>query len=201
MDAISPQIYGWVLSAELPPSHEAPSAELALLVDDLVASGILRRCDQPLNARPRRPTTPEHDFGSLDIPPSTSKLHQPCVSIMTALASADWSLRCVSMIRIINRITSRSTPDHTEPCRADLHRAATLTWQFRNLRPWYPRDYLCLFDSLALLLFLLRHGIRCNWIFGVKEDPFAAHCWLQLGSIVLNEHLDRARLYTPIMMV
>lgn len=201
MDALSFQISGWALPSPLPQNHEVSPVELALLADDLVANGVLRRCNRLLAVPPRAPITPERDLVSSATPTCAPVSPRPWIGVMTALASADWSVRYASLPRIVSRITSSSTPDDAEPHRENLHRAATLTQQFRYLRPWYPRDYLCLFDSLALLLFLLRRGIRARWIFGVKEDPFAAHCWLQIGPVVLNEHLDRAKLYTPIMMV
>jgi hypothetical protein len=59
----------------------------------------------------------------------------------------------------------------------------------------------CLFDSLALLLFLRRIGVYPEWIFGVRTGPFAAHCWLQSGHIVLNDTVENVRSYTPIMSV
>jgi len=72
---------------------------------------------------------------------------------------------------------------------------------FHGLRPFFPRDYLCLFDSLALFIFLANHGVSPRWVFGVQSDPFAAHCWLQEGPLLLNDTLDRVTPYTPIMSV
>ena len=36
---------------------------------------------------------------------------------------------------------------------------------------------------------------------GVTSEPFAAHCWVQAGDIVLNETLSDANAHTPIRMV
>jgi hypothetical protein len=38
-------------------------------------------------------------------------------------------------------------------------------------------------------------------VFGVREAPFTAHCWVQDGAVVLNDHLENVDLYTPIMTV
>jgi hypothetical protein len=70
---------------------------------------------------------------------------------------------------------------------------------FKNLRPLYPRPYLCLFDSLALLEFLASYGSFPRVVFGVVADPFQAHCWLQEGNVVLDDDLERVGRYKPIL--
>jgi len=59
----------------------------------------------------------------------------------------------------------------------------------------------CLRRSVALAGFLSRRGIECSLVIGVRMRPFAAHAWVQHGDIVLNESLDEARRYTPILVV
>ena len=59
----------------------------------------------------------------------------------------------------------------------------------------------CLFDSLALKLFLARYGVFPDWIFGVRLNPFGAHCWLQHGDTLVNDSLDTVRQFTPLMRV
>lgn len=39
------------------------------------------------------------------------------------------------------------------------------------------------------------------WVFGVRTWPFAAHCWIQIGDLVVGDVLDRVRGYTPIRAV
>jgi hypothetical protein len=58
----------------------------------------------------------------------------------------------------------------------------------------------CLKEALALLYYLGRAGCAADWVFAVKGAPFAAHCWVQLGDIVLNDSLENVRAYTPIMV-
>jgi hypothetical protein len=80
--------------------------------------------------------------------------------------------------------------------------AAELVSLFFDSRPFlFSARNACLFDSLALLLFLRRFGVCPDWIFGVRAGPFAAHCWLQSGSVVLNDSVENVRSYTPIMVV
>lgn len=70
--------------------------------------------------------------------------------------------------------------------------------RFLSARRWLPHQAHCLTDSLALLLYLRRYGASAALIFGAKLDPFAAHCWLQAGTTLLNDRLDRIEGFTPV---
>ncbi|WP_374571406.1 lasso peptide biosynthesis B2 protein [Phenylobacterium sp. J426] len=59
----------------------------------------------------------------------------------------------------------------------------------------------CLVRSFALLCFLRRCGHDAAWCFGVSTWPFAAHCWLQVGEVALDDHPDQLAAYTPIHVV
>ena len=77
-----------------------------------------------------------------------------------------------------------------------------LVASFSTLRPFFfaAKDA-CLFDALALSEFLAAYGVYPVWLFGVQSRPFAAHCWLQLDGVVLNDTVDHIKRYTPIMAV
>ncbi len=201
MDALAPQIYGWHLPCAVQDVHTSSSGDDEQLLEDMLEAGILRpyQCGNPF-ARAHAPSA-TRDFTSLGKPLSTPGIRSEWVGTLAALASADFALRHAPLWRIVRRISARA-PQFSTAFPADRVTAAcALTERFRAIRPWFPRDYLCLFDSLALTLFLRRRGICASWIFAVREDPFAAHCWVQYGDLVLNEHLDRTRVYTPIMTV
>ncbi len=74
-------------------------------------------------------------------------------------------------------------------------------WEFARARRYVPIEPICLLESLSLLRFLSRRGLSANIVFGVASEPFAAHCWVQAGDIVLNETLSDANAHTPIRMV
>lgn len=85
---------------------------------------------------------------------------------------------------------------------ATLDRARDLTRTFLHLRPFaYAARDRCLLDSLTLAEFLASYGIRATCIFGVRANPFEAHCWLQIGSHVVNETPEMAQRYAPILSV
>lgn|SRR5690606_6619533 len=72
---------------------------------------------------------------------------------------------------------------------------------FRRARLYVPLEPRCLLDSLALTRFLARRQHSVNIVFGVTHKPFAAHCWVQAGDLVLNDTLGSARSHTPIRVV
>lgn len=65
-------------------------------------------------------------------------------------------------------------------------------------RPWIPGN--CLSRSLALLWFLRRHGYQPDLRLGVSlaERAFAAHAWVELDGVVLNDRRDVAERFTPL---
>jgi hypothetical protein len=130
--------------------------------------------------------------------------HLPAVSpfalprFFTACVWTDWSLRnrpidlTLATLRVRrDRLVDRAPEDR--------ELVARLVGVFNRLRPLYPRSYRCLFDALALLDFLVRHGLSPKIVFGVIADPFQAHCWLQLGTLLINEDDERVRRFAPIM--
>ena len=59
----------------------------------------------------------------------------------------------------------------------------------------------CLFDSRTMLELLYYHRIFPTWIFGVHTQPFQAHCWLQLGDLVVNDTVETVSRFTPILAI
>ncbi|MEJ0038588.1 MAG: lasso peptide biosynthesis B2 protein [Gammaproteobacteria bacterium] len=104
---------------------------------------------------------------------------------------------------VVGRVRARA--EHGRPRnRSPLPQARLqqLVGSFATLRPFFfaAKDS-CLFDALSLSEFLAGYGVFPNWVFGVQSRPFAAHCWLQLEGVVLNDTVDHVKRYTPIMVV
>lgn len=59
----------------------------------------------------------------------------------------------------------------------------------------------CLLKSLALQKMLSRHGHASVLVFGVRLNPFGAHCWVQQGDVVLNDTIERVGMFTIIRAV
>ena len=56
----------------------------------------------------------------------------------------------------------------------------------------------CLVRALAVQSTCRRYGIDSMLVFGVRMNPFGAHCWVQLGEMVLVGDYEQVRLFTPI---
>lgn len=123
-----------------------------------------------------------------------------CTAFFLASISASWKLRRYSMLKIVSSI-SEIKHQELEMEHQTHESLSSLTKIFHYLRPLYVRQYLCLYDSLALVHFLAKYHFFPLWVFGVKTQPFSAHCWVQAGDCVLNDKLDFVHEYTPIMAI
>jgi transglutaminase superfamily protein len=72
---------------------------------------------------------------------------------------------------------------------------------FRGVRSIFPAKYWCLFESLALIEFLARYHVFPDLVFAIRFEPWAAHCWVQYEQLLLNEDLETAHSFIPIMVV
>lgn len=79
--------------------------------------------------------------------------------------------------------------------------AMGLARDYLGARRIVPVEPNCLSDSLTLAYYLARRFEFPSIVFGVKLDPFGAHCWLQTGSEILNDAADRVREFTPVLVV
>lgn len=59
----------------------------------------------------------------------------------------------------------------------------------------------CLVRALVAHTACKNRGFKSKLVFGVIANPFAAHCWVQLGTTVLVGGFERSRLYVPILVV
>lgn len=195
------RLHGWTpmhkQTAPLAPTERDADA----LIESLLSRGILT--NDPQRGKPFACTC-------FDPPTSDLPLAQRAVrrrdlvrlfpGFLRAMMHADYRLRVRSIRSTIQAVELRRLRHGGRAETADYDRVAALVSAFRTLRPLYPRRVLCLFDSLALLDFLLPHRLFPHWVFGVVADPFSAHCWLQMGSVVINDDIDRVRRHTPIMV-
>jgi hypothetical protein len=73
--------------------------------------------------------------------------------------------------------------------------------RFHRWVPYAPVSGKCLLRSFMLLRLLRRRGHDAVWVFGVTTWPFAAHCWLQVGDVVLDDAFERLLPFRPILAV
>lgn len=73
--------------------------------------------------------------------------------------------------------------------------------RFTRARRSVPIETRCLLDSIAMTRYLADRQIYANIVFGVCADPFSAHCWVQSGSLVLNDTVGNVTGHIPIRVV
>lgn len=65
-------------------------------------------------------------------------------------------------------------------------------------RRYFPAKRRCVPDSLALARCLWRRGADAQLYFGVRLEPFAAHCWVQADDLLLSDPIDSIAEFTPV---
>ncbi len=174
------------------------------LVSQMLAHGML--VSDPYIGKPAVPVATVRPQRSLvefdlDLRPRASaaqlwRFGRSCLRAQLAL-----KLRPIqSIVETVRERKARRAPGG--PQAADPVRLRSLVTAFGRLRPlFYTLRSACLLDSLTLLHFLSAEDIHPDWVFGVKTEPFDAHCWLQQGEVLLNDVPDRVRQYSPILVV
>jgi Transglutaminase-like superfamily len=122
---------------------------------------------------------------------------------MCAWASAKTALRLGRLQVLVKRVQRRNE-QHSHVAAIELETVRGLLATFKAIRPllFASRDA-CVLESFVLCEFLSLHGIYPAWVFGVKTDPWGAHCWLQIDDSVLNiqnNSAEEASRYAPIMV-
>jgi hypothetical protein len=149
--------------------------------------------------------------------PTCSAIEQPAATsdrrlsaaIVVEVMTTVWWVRHQMKTRVLKEILETAGAYRNRKTGAHEIAASTapednLLWaneQFARARRYVPIEPICLLDSLSLLRFLSRRGLPANIVFGVTPEPFAAHCWVQAGEMVLNETLSDANAHTPIRKV
>lgn len=203
LSLLGPWIHGWqdVYDDEKPPNYRL-SADATNLANDLIARGILSESPRDAkNAAALKIVRPKSSLLNSTSPDSKLSPARYIAAFAIACARADWLLRTKEIRTIIRRASSRKLKHHMAREHHETQRMISLAQCFNRLRLLYPREYLCLFDSIALVEFLAMYSQYPSWVFGVVAEPFEAHCWLQEGDVLLNDTLERSSVYCPIMSV
>lgn len=121
------------------------------------------------------------------------------LSVLFWLAGQHLALRSGSLETALTRLSdARKLRPSVHEDAAGLHTvAATHNWTRRFL---LPHDQ-CLVRALALARHATAAGYGIDLVFGVKLRPFEAHCWVEHQGLVLDDHLDHVRRYTPILVI
>jgi hypothetical protein len=121
-------------------------------------------------------------------------------TFILSCATCKWRLTFCKLHTIVRLIRRRKFRKQT-PVVVTSKSVRRLVSIYNRLRPLFPHDFLCLFDSLSLIEFLAHYNCYPDMVFAVRLDPWSAHCWVQYHGIALNEDVDEARSYLPIMII
>lgn len=139
---------------------------------------------------------------ALPPPASTTVIHQPRPKL-PSVADLLAARRALNGLRRARRRGGLSAyldlAARDGPLARDPGATATAARLFWDLLAWAPATGECLQRSAALIAFLRARGLAADWVFGVRLWPFAAHCWVQLDDVCLNDDVDHLKVFTPIM--
>ncbi len=164
------------------------------LADSFVARGVLMEGQRDrwwMTPTPRRPTT-EWCMPDDPLPPRWSTV---CLALLCII---------VTLIRLRVRPFYSIVRDHAKtPRRSEQTRALSdraISAFLLSLRIW-PWSLQCMPTSVSLRTFLACYGVRSDLVVAVKLNPFAAHCWVQVGDRVIGDTLEQVCVFTPIRSV
>jgi len=198
--SINGRLHGWRNQSDATEHFPQFGVEADTLIESLMSSGIITA--NPSDGKPFAESEWPPCERAMEIPiPNTAAKHSfsRVARFFLACTTIDWHLRKKELSRTLARIERRRIRARSFAAIHDVAHASGLIASFKDLRPLYPRPYLCLFDSLSLLEFLASYRSFPRVVFGVVADPFQAHCWLQEGNVVLNDNFERISKYKPIL--
>lgn len=176
----------------------------------LSPDGVLRPTDKGVAATlleagladraPPRARRPSPAKPIVDLPPARRGARPSEIAALAgACAATAIAFRVKSFEALLESAASAPPfPIEPPPGGAAVLEAAAV---FARLQPWSPVGGKCLMRSYLQLQYLRRLGLRADWVIGVRTWPFMAHCWLQVGSVALDEDVERLVAYTPLMVI
>lgn len=197
-------VRGWPVGGAPADLPHNPEEGADALVSQMLAHGML--VTDPHIGKPAVPVTtsrPERSLIEFDLDTRPRTTAAQLWRFGRSFLQAQLSLKLRPVQSIVDSVRDRKTRRAARgPQEADPARLRSLATAFARLRPlFYTLRSACLLDSLTLLHFLSAEGIHPDWVFGVKTEPFDAHCWVQYGEVLLNDVPDRVRQYSPILVV
>lgn len=197
--ALSSCIAGWSIATS-DQALATKGANLDALVKPLIDQQMLT---SELTPRPPPPLLedPLESFDSWSPAQAASAWSDLVVMAWCGALTAIWlKRRCLADIATsVRRLRAEETSVEAQRS-PDKLRAAVAA--YLRLRPLlFTAHDRCLHDSLTLVRFLATKRLYPRWVIGARTRPFAAHSWVQSGTIVLNDVHEHARDYKPILVV
>lgn len=174
---------------ELSPEHER-------ILFGLAQQGLLVECVKGSNpTHCLAPRTPTRSLVETSVRAGLTNV----LWAVTRLAGAKYAMRRKPLQTVLDRLARRKAQQGLcEPLEDELVEIAAAFR--RGALVTTPLDQ-CLPRSIAAAHMLLDSHCRSELVIGVRLRPFAAHCWLQSGQVLINETVEEARNFTPILVI
>ena len=121
----------------------------------------------------------------------------PSVRILAHYLRCAWTAHRVRYLPIRDQLTAiRNARSPRKQPSGDIAEFAWYYQLIRNLRPHRPA---CLEDSVCCVLFMERYVASPSFCIGVKQPPFMAHAWVQVGDVIVNDTKGVVEAYSEIL--
>jgi hypothetical protein len=199
-------VRGWPLPQTEAATHNGmaarvPGPENGLLAK-MISQGLL--VTDPAQGKEAAPVTADRPKVALveyDLHQRPRATLKQLWNFCAAFAVARWSLQHRPIKEVVQAARLRKKRA-TGASAVDVAALRELVTAFVHMRPlFYTARDACLLDSVTLTHFLARYGVFPTWVFGVKTEPFYAHCWVQQGDYVFNDTPDFIKGFSPILVV
>lgn len=126
-------------------------------------------------------------------------LPQPSPRRTVQAVSATLAFRYRLKHRPLQMVLARHAKRRPATANADRTTCMAVAAAFNRSKRYLSAHEICLPRGLAMTHILFSLGVDAKLIFGVTL-PFSAHCWVQVGNIVLTDPIDRVLGFTPILV-
>ncbi|MDP3674629.1 MAG: lasso peptide biosynthesis B2 protein [Novosphingobium sp.] len=164
-------------------------------MEGLIDTGLVSRSEVATAIAPLEVEVPDADLAAAAIP------RAGLTFIAAAARSLYWARKGLLPGRLAATLDGFAAAKRAWAGEADDIGLAALASVYGEARRWVPVPPRCLVDALALYRLSLRNGYAPTLIFGVRTNPFAAHCWLQSHSAVLTGTAEEAHNYRPVLAI
>lgn len=164
-------------------------------MEGLIDTGLFSRSETATAIAPVEVYVPTSDLAAAPI--ARTRL----ASIAAAARALYWARKALLPGRLVATLDGFAEAKRSRSGDADDIGLAALASVYGEARRWVPVPPRCLVDALALYRLSLRKGFAPTLIFGVRTNPFAAHCWLQSHSAVLTGTAEEAHNYRPVLAI
>lgn len=172
-----------------------PSTRMASDLEGLEAAHIIRQHAGETRISPVIAQPAQSEIDTVDVQADSLEI----LAAFYHTGRTGFYLRSHSLLDTIARFQARKV--RAVDTKMMLSRVRTIAQAHYRLRHIMRSTDRCLHRSLALADHLAAQHIPASLVFGVTLAPFSAHCWVQYGTIVLNDHVDYVAQRTPILVL